>query len=177
MPDGWKRLHRHLLSCQQLSPQQTCKPSTTRVLHRTAPHTHQVSYHRDHVYLFDATGARKDSSTMSDPALSSYFMPTLPPQPSPRLSPSPPLATPDRPPSDTGGGSGNVDVGRGGSGGSVRVGTRRGPAESAGGTLEAADDATARVLVAHRALAVWDGRGGACVAGSQKASTLVWCCE
>ncbi|CAM9492287.1 unnamed protein product [Ectocarpus fasciculatus] len=97
-----------------------------------------VSYHRDHVYLFDATGARRNSSAISDPALSSYFMPALPP-------PLPPPPTTPECSSNTGSGVG----GRGDAGDEGGVTRGRGFEEPADGILEA-----------HRALSAWDGRGG-----------------
>ncbi|CAM9405063.1 unnamed protein product [Ectocarpus sp. 4 AP-2014] len=97
-----------------------------------------VSYHRDHVYLFDATGARRNSSAVSDPALSSYFMPTLPP-------PLPPHPTTPECSSNTGSGVG----GRGDAGDEGRVARGRGFEEPADGILDA-----------HRALLAWDGKGG-----------------
>lgn len=49
----------------------------------------QVSYHRDHVYLFDASGARRTSDTRGgDRALSSYFLPDAPSSSSPALAPT-----------------------------------------------------------------------------------------
>lgn len=107
---------------------------------RLSTRTLQVSYHRDHVYLFDATGARRNSSAISDPALSSYFMPALPP-------PLPPPPTTPECSSNTGSGVG----GRGDAGDEGGVARGRGFEESADGILEA-----------HRALSAWDGRGGAC---------------
>lgn len=43
-------------------------------------HTYKVSYHRDHVYLFDATGGRRsgDTTASSDPAVTAYSMPPAP---------------------------------------------------------------------------------------------------
>ncbi|CBJ48541.1 conserved unknown protein [Ectocarpus siliculosus] len=97
-----------------------------------------VSYHRDHVYLFDATGARRNSSAVSDPALSSYFMPALPP-------PLPPPPTTPECSSNAGSGVG----GRGGAGDEGGVARGRGFEEPADGILDA-----------HRALLAWDGKGG-----------------
>lgn len=119
----------------------------------TATYTQQVSYHRDHVYLFDATGATRSSAAVSDPALSSFFIPAPPQPPPPRpqsTTAMPELASIS---STTTGGDGGDGQGSGSSGGAPR--SRCGEEE-----LDASGDTAVRVLEAHRALAAWDGRGG-----------------
>lgn len=133
-------------SCRRphLEIRPTCSPAdgvNDACIRPASTHVLQVSYHRDHVYLFDATGARRNGSAMSDPALSSYFMPSLPP-PLP-----PPPGTPEC--SSKAGSSGGGGMGNGGDEGGVA--RSRGFEEPADGILEA-----------HRALSAWDGRGGAC---------------
>lgn len=110
----------------------------------------QVSYHRDHVYLFDATGASRSSSAVSDPALSSYFIPALPPPPA-SLSKRPPQ------PATPGGASIAPDADGGGQVGGVSGGAAR---PGRGEESDAPASTAVRVLEVHRALAAWDGRGG-----------------
>lgn len=143
-------------------------PWSTAVTHQ------QVSYQRDHVYLFDATGATRSSSAVSDPALSSYFIPALPPPPPPlsATTPRPPVrpATQRRASTATGGDGGRQGGGRF-SGGAARAGHGEEP--------DAAGVTAGRVLEAHRALAAWDARGGIAVqyrlhVFSVFLSTFVW---
>lgn len=125
-------------------------PQHTRCHSLPLPHTY---IHRDHVYLFDATGATRSSAAVSDPALSSFFIPAPPQPPPPR--PQSTTAMPERASigSSSTGGDGGDGQGGGSSGGAPLSGRGEEELGASGGTA-------VRVLGAHRALAAWDGRGG-----------------
>lgn len=126
-----------------------------------------VSYHRDHVYLFDSSGARRSSGgKVGDLATCSYFLPHLPP-------PSPPPGATAAPAPSQGSGEGE-GVEWSGAGKRWREGKRKDRAGGDGFRRNwgvprggVCADSTTRILEAHRALTMWDGRGVAPVSATE----------